>query len=271
MNEILEQIFGRAGGVGTNFGGARPAGPSRGEDLTARVQLTLNEAVTGGDRLVSITRPGRCQNCDGRGELGKVGKCKTCGGSGRSRTGRGPLQFAGACPTCNGTGRAGEPCPECDGTGVEEETARLTVKIPPGVQTGSQVRLVGQGAAGTRGGPPGDLYIETEIVPHPLMRREGDDLYLDLPITVPEAMLGAEVRVPTFEGEVTVTIPAGSQSGRKMRLRGRGVPALKGGSRGDMYLLLKVMVPEDAGADARAVAEKLKGAYRSDVRSEVKI
>jgi len=145
------------------------------------------------------------------------------------------------------------------------------VKIPAGVATGSQVRLAGQGAAGPRGGPPGDLYIQTEVLEHPLVRREGSDLHMDLPITVPEAVLGAEVRVPTFDGDVTVTVPAESQSGRKLRLRGRGMPSLKGGARGDLYLTLRVMVPPAGNAEAKAAVEALKDAYRADVRADVRL
>jgi DnaJ-class molecular chaperone len=145
----------------------------------------------------------------------------------------------------------------------------VTVKIPPGVQTGSQVRLAGQGAAGPRGGPPGDLFIETEVDPHPLVRREGDDLTLELPITLPEALLGAQIQVPTFVGEVTVRVPEGSQSGRKLRLRGQGVPSLKGGGRGDLYLSLRVMVPDRPSAEAKAAAEQLRSSYSKDVRSDL--
>jgi len=162
-----------------------------------------------------------------------------------------------------------EACPQCAGAGIKEESTRLTVKIPAGVQAGSKVRLSGQGAAGPRGGPPGDLYIETEVAEHALVRREGDDLHIDLPVTVPEAILGAEVRVPTFQGEVTVKVPPGSQSGRRMRLKGRGVPSLKGGAPGDLYLHLQVKVPEEASAEARAAAETLSRAYRDDVRREL--
>lgn len=131
------------------------------------------------------------------------------------------------------------------------------------------MRLSGQGAAGTRGGPPGDLYIETEVAEHPLVRREGDDLHLDLPVTVSEALLGADVRVPTFQGEVTVKVLPHSQSGRRMRLKGRGVPSLKGGAQGDLYLHLQVKVPEETTAEARAAAEALARAYQGDVRREL--
>jgi DnaJ-class molecular chaperone len=147
----------------------------------------------------------------------------------------------------------------------------LTVKIPPGLQTGSQVRLAGQGAAGIRGGPSGDLFIETEVLPHPLVKREGNDLHMDLPITVPEAMLGGDVRVPTFYGEVTLKIPPASQSGRKMRLRGRGAPSLKGNKKGDLYLTLLIRVPESTTADLRAAAEKVKSGYRADVRADIRL
>jgi molecular chaperone DnaJ len=151
------------------------------------------------------------------------------------------------------------------------ETTRLTVKIPPGVQTGSKIRLAGQGSAGPHGGPPGDLYIETEVADHPLVRREGDDLFMDLPVTVAEAILGAEVKVPTFQGEVTVKVPPGSQSGRKMRLKGRGAPSLKGGPTGDMYLILQVKVPEVATPEVKAAAEVLARFYAGDVRQELKL
>jgi molecular chaperone DnaJ len=277
LSEILGDLFGRAGGMGgmggVDFGGpaARRQGPTRGEDLNTRVQVTLAEAVVGGERAISLTRPGRCTRCDGRGEVGAVSTCATCGGSGQVKRGRGPIAFASPCPTCGGSGRSANPCDRCDGTGVVPESKNLTFKIPPGVQTGSKIRLGGQGAAGMRGGQPGDLYIETEVLPHPRVRREGDDLSMDLPITVPEAILGAEVRVPTFQGEVTLTLPAGSQSGRKLRLKGRGVPSLKGGTPGDFYVVLQVVVPDQRTAEVEDAARKLKDAYRTDVRNDVRL
>jgi molecular chaperone DnaJ len=279
LGDIFGDIFGRGGGGAGGFDineilgrqrGAAARGPERGEDFTAQVKLSLGEAITGVERALSIQRPGRCQRCNGRGEAGSSGPCPTCKGTGRTRRTAG-IPFAGACPTCNGTGRAATPCPECEGTGITEETTRLTVKIPPGVQTGSKVRLAGQGAAGARGGPPGDLYIETEVAEHPLVRREGDDLYMELPVTVPEAILGAEVKVPTFQGEVTLKVPPGSQSGRKMRLKGRGAPSLKGGPGGDMYLVLQLKVPESGGPEVKEAAEKLARAYPADVRLELKL
>jgi molecular chaperone DnaJ len=281
LGDFFGQIFGghRRGGRAASPGaagfgfdvdpGGGAAGPAHGEDLSAKAILTLAEAVRGTERALQVTRPGTCGTCQGKGAAGPVTTCATCGGSGQARSGIGPLQFARACPSCGGSGRSARPCGTCGGDGRVEQTTRVTVKIPAGVQTGSRVRLAGQGAAGVRGGRPGDLFIETEIEDHPLVRREGDDLYLDLPITVPEAMLGGEVKVPTFTGEVTVRLPRGSQSGRKMRLRGKGVPHLKGGGTGDMYLVLQVLVPEAETDAVREAAEKLRDAYGQDVRQGV--
>lgn len=281
LGDLFNDIFGRAGsgGHGGGFdvgdlfgrgrGGSRATAAERGDDLTTRVQISLAEAVSGTERTLSLQRPGRCSKCHGEGHSGKLVTCPTCNGTGRSRRGGAVFGGSGVCPTCRGSGRAPESCTQCGGSGIQEETTRLTVKIPAGVLTGSKVRLAGQGAAGVHGGAPGDLYIETEVAEHPLVRREGDDLYLDLPVTVSEALLGGEVRVPTFQGEVTLKVPPGSQSGRKMRLKGRGVPSLRGGTPGDMYLLLQVKVPEEATAEVREAAEVLARAYRGDVRREL--
>jgi molecular chaperone DnaJ len=250
LGDLFGEIFGGGRGRGAGMGGfpfeaAEATGPARGEDLTTGVHLSLAEAATGVERALLVKRPGACKTCHGAGTTGAPTTCKTCGGSGRTRGGIGPLQFQRACPTCSGTGRSAPVCRTCGGQGRTEESGRVTVKIPAGVQTGSKVRLAGQGAAGVRGGPPGDLYIETTVAEHPVFRREGDDLQMDLPITIPEALLGAEVRVPTFSGDVRVKIPPGSQSGRKLRVRGKGIPSLKGGSTGDLYLTLQIRVPEE--------------------------
>jgi len=275
LGDLFGDLFGRSerGGGADYFSadGMGQRGPQRGEDLHTRVQLTLNEAVIGTQRTMTITRPGICPTCHGKGEHGPVGTCPTCGGTGRARRTIGGMSLSGACPTCNGTGKAGKTCETCGGEGRVETTQTLTVTIPPGVHTGSQVRLAGQGAAGVRGGPPGDLFIEVEVLPHPLFRREGDNLLMDLPITVPEAMFGGEVRVPTFAGDVTVKIPPGSQSGRKLRVKGRGVPSLKGSGQGDLYLTLKVMVPDSSNPDAKEAAERMKKSYVRDVRADVRL
>lgn len=276
IGDLFGELFGRAAGGGGGFdpsdifGRAAPrrGGPAPGEDLTTRVGLTLSEALLGTERTLSVRKPTACARCRGSGESGATTNCPTCKGSGRARRRAGGRSTS---PRCGGSGEVARPCEQCSGEGVVEETKQLTVKIPAGVQTGSRVRLAGQGAAGERGGPPGDLYIETEVGEHPLVRREGDDLHMDLPLTVAEALLGGEVRVPTFQGDVTVRVPAGSQSGKKMRLRGRGAPSLKGAGAGDLYLNLQVRVPEEPDEAARAAAEALARAYRGDVRAQLKL
>jgi molecular chaperone DnaJ len=277
IGDLFGELFrNRRGGGGGAGGGMEdifirdePEGPERGEDLHAQVRLTLREAVTGTERSLSVTRPGRCPKCKGSGHFGKPETCPTCKGSGKIRQGRGPLSMTSTCPTCGGSGKVAPPCDRCGGSGRVEETTRVTVKIPAGVQTGSQVRVPGQGAAGLLGGPPGDLFLEVQVDPHPIVRREGDDLYVPLPVTVPEAMLGAEVRAPTFTGEVTLTVPPHSQSGRKLRLKGQGVPALKGNGRGDLYFELRIQVPEKASAEVKAAAETLAHGYQHDVRADL--
>ena len=282
LGDILGDILGRAGAGGGDVdmseilgraGGGRPAGPAPGRDITAELTISFAEALTGAERNISLQRPGKCQRCQGSGQVGTPTACTTCGGTGKVRRAGGILGMnaGGTCPHCRGSGRAAPPCSSCHGTGVVEETARLTVKIPPGVQTGSRIRLAGQGAAGARGGPAGDLYIETTVTDHPLVRREGDDLSMDLPVTVSEAMLGAEIRVPTFQGEVTVKVPPGSQSGRRMRLRGRGAPSLKGGQPGVLYLTLQVKLPEQPSDEARRAREQLARAYQTDVRGALQL
>jgi len=181
------------------------------------------------------------------------------------------VSFSGTCPACGGSGRVANACPKCNGPGVLEETARVTVSIPPGVADGSKIRLAGQGGAGPHGGPPGDLYLIPKITGHPFLRREGADLYMTLPITVGEAMHGAEVRVPTFDGSVTLKVPAGTQSGKKLRLRGLGAPPLKGGTRGDLYAELQIVLPENPSEAAQKAVAELEKAYRTDVRRDLKL
>jgi molecular chaperone DnaJ len=277
LGDILGSIFGggRAGrGRRDRAGASASPMPTVGEDLTLEVDVSLREAVLGGERTISFQRPGRCDRCSGTGVLPGSGRgktCPTCGGSGRSRVARGPISFSGSCPTCGGSGRIANACPKCGGTGAVSEQARITVRIPAGVTDGSRIRLAGQGAAGTHGGPPGDLYLIPRIAPHPRVRREGNDLHMSLPVTVGEALEGAEVRCPTFDGPVTLKIPAGSQSGRKLRLRGLGVPKLKGGGRGDLYVELEIVLPANPGEAARRAVAELERAYQQDVRQGMEL
>jgi chaperone protein DnaJ len=267
FGEIFGDIFG--GGRRTRRG---PVPPEAGEDIEGEVVIDLREAVMGTTRTVTVTRPMTCEVCHGTGaKSGKRQTCPTCNGTGRAKSSRGPLSYAGTCPTCGGSGEVGDACRNCGGSGTVSQTVNLEVKIPAGVDDGSRVRLSGQGAAGRNGGPAGDLYIVVKVRQHGLLTRTGDDLEMQLPVTVGEALLGAEVTLPTFEGSVQLKVPPGSQSGRKLRLRGKGVPHLKGGGRGDLYVAVQIVVPEDAGAEAKNAAEALAKLYRKNVRGELRL
>lgn len=264
----LGDIFGDV--FGDIFRAARTraeTGPVPGRDLRAGITIDLGEAVRGTTRTIEIERPTTCPRCNGSGRADpNPPACSTCGGSGRVRTSRGNVIFGGVCPTCRGSGKEpGPACPQCHGAGSVLSTSRLEVKIPAGIDDGGVVRLAGQGGAGSRGGPPGDLYLEVSVRPHPAYRREGDDLHVVLPITVHEAIAGATVRLPTFDGPVELKVPPGSQSGRKLRLRGRGVPHLRGGGRGDLYAEVRVQVP--TGEEAERLAREMEPHYAQDVRA----
>ncbi len=261
----LEDLFG--GG----FGGARPEGPQRGQDITTRIHIGFEEAVNGGERQVQLTKPTKCSTCSGRGTDPKAGPstCRHCGGSGQVKMKQAHLHLGVPCPACSGSGQgAGPACGDCKGQGQVRRMAKLQVKIPPGVDTGQKIRLGGQGAPGKKGGPAGDLLIEVTVAAHPWFTRKGRDLYLDVPITLPEALVGADVQVPTLDGRVTLHVPAGTQNDAKLRLRGKGVPKSGKHEAGDLYAVLKVRLPGPK-ADKEAVAaaaEGLADLYRDPIR-----
>jgi len=268
LGSMFEDLMGRRRGARRR---RAPAEPIPGEDIEAPIEVDLRDAVLGAEREISVKRPVRCPECKGTGARpgSRAQTCPQCGGSGEILMGG---VFSTPCPRCQGEGTIREPCPRCGGEGTISETTRLKVKIPPGVETGSRVRLPGQGGPGQRGGEPGDLYLRITVRDHPSVRVQGRDLLLDLPITPAEALGGAEVTAPTFEGPVRLKIPPGSQSGRKLRLRGRGLPALKGGTtgapRGDLYVVLQIVMPPDS-PQAREASVALQKLYKSDVRKDV--
>ncbi len=268
LGSMFGDIFGRRQAA---RGRRAPAGRAPGDDVEAAIEVDLREAVLGAEREIPLERPSRCPECKGTGAKpgSRPHTCPQCGGSGEVRMGG---VFSAQCPRCHGEGTIRDPCPRCGGAGTLPETVRLKVKIPPGVETGSRVRLPGQGGPGERGGEPGDLYLRITVREHPTVRVQGRDLLLDLPITAAEALVGAEVTAPTFEGPVKLKIPPGSQGGRKLRLRGRGLPALKGGTtgapRGDLYAVLQIVLPPDS-PEAREAAASLQALYKSDVRKDV--
>jgi molecular chaperone DnaJ len=253
FEDVLGDIFGPGGG----------SVEVRGADAESDLTIELLDAVRGLSTDLAIQREEACPACEGSGaDPATAGDCPDCHGSGRLRVGTGPMAFTRTCPRCGGAGRiATGHCPTCGGSGRRRASERLTVRIPAGVDTGSRVRVAGKGAPGSGGAPPGDLYIRVTVRPHPLLERRGDDLYMDLPVTVSETVLGATIEVPTPDGPVRVKVPALSQAGRQLRVKGRGVPHLRGGGRGDLYLRLVVHVPERASAAAADAARALDAAY----------
>jgi molecular chaperone DnaJ len=269
LGDIFGDIFGGAQG-GAQGGGrgnghhVRPGEPQPGEDIEATLEIDLADSVRGAERRLTLPRLERCATCEGRGAK-KFKLCSECKGTGTAVGGRGPFRFSGVCPACQGSGQLPEDvCKSCKGSGLLQREAKLDVKIPKGAVTGTVVRLAGQGAAGPHGGEPGDLLLQVRLRPHPLVRLEGHDLSFELPVTVGEAVAGAEVTIPTFEGDVKLKVPAGSQSGRKLRLRGKGLPNLRG-ERGDMYAIVQVLVPDDS-EEVRKAAAALDRHYGKDVR-----
>jgi molecular chaperone DnaJ len=263
----FEDIFGDIFGGG----GMRP-GPQPGADTEASLEVGLLDAIRGASTQISIERPEVCSTCGGSGnDKASETVCPECKGSGHVQMGRGPMSFERTCPRCGGVGRIGtRACPTCNGRGQTVHRERLNVHIPAGVDTGSRVRVAGKGAPGQGGGPPGDLYIVVHVRPHPLLERRDKDLYLEVPVTVGEAALGATVTVPTPDGEVRVKVPAGSQSGKLLRIRGHGVPALKGDARGDLYIRVMIHVPVD-GEKVRDAIRTMESAYEKDLRSGLRL
>jgi molecular chaperone DnaJ len=249
------------------FGGAarRDAGPAAGADLSALVELDLEQAIRGTEVRLELPQERPCDGCSGSGDQpGTARGCSDCGGSGRRQVARGPMRMMSACPTCSGRGRVGTPCERCGGRGAIEERRPITVRIPAGADDGSTMRIAGKGLPGAHGGPPGDLLIETRVRPHPLVQRDGLDLSMKVPITVDEAYSGAQIDIPTFEGPVKLRVPPHSQTGTRLRLRGKGVK--RGDKRGDLYAVLDVRLPERHDPEVASALRRAAAAYERPVR-----
>ena len=231
------------------FGGGRGAaaaeeGPEPGTDLEYQVNVPFWTAIRGGVMRLNISRHDTCGNCHGQGFLEAPGKCPQCGGSGQITQTSGRMKFNVQCPRCHGTGKNLTTCPVCHGAGVVEKTEPLEVRIKAGTRDGQRIRIPGKGNAGAHGGAAGDLYAIIRIDAHPVFRRDGDDIYLSVPVNATEAALGAKIEVPTIDGRALLKIPPGTQSGQKLRLREKGVPsATKDGVRGDEIVEITVNVP----------------------------
>ncbi len=272
LSSIFEEIFG-AGVAGggfagtTGFGGrTRRSAAQRGADLRVDVTLSFEEAAFGTDRELEIPRRESCDRCDGTGAEPPTSpvRCSTCSGTGEVQRRQqsalfGAVITAVRCPTCNGAGEViPSPCEKCDGSKRVEVTRTLNVKIPAGVDDGTRIRLAGEGEAGTRGGPTGNLYVVISVERHPIFIREEFDVHLELPINVAQAALGAEVDVPLIDGEIDkVDIPAGTQTGRTFRKRGQGIPRLQRGGRGDLIITARVLTPTTLTDEQRTLFRQL--------------
>lgn len=266
--DIFREVFGGGGGGGGSVfgdifgeafgGGGGGARSGQGADLRYDLEISLDEAVRGVEKEIAIRKPAACAECDGSGAAkgSKVVTCSTCGGRGQVSVSRGFFSMTQTCPTCHGSGQTIEkPCQVCNGNGRVEKTSKIKIKIPAGVDTGSRLRSPNQGEAGVRGAPAGDLYIVVHIKAHPIFERHDNDLYCEVPISFVKAALGGELNVPTLEGKVSIKIPAGTASGKIFRLRGKGVPDLRGGSPGDLNVRVYVEVPKKLNAEQK---EKLQ-------------
>jgi molecular chaperone DnaJ len=244
------------GGFGGRRGTPRRSRDSRGEDLLARVELDLPDALRGVEIELEVPTRTKCSTCHGSGdEPGtKPETCPECKGTGRKQVVQGPLKMMAPCPRCGGEGKLRTPCHTCGGEGALTSTSRIKVRIPPGADDGSELRVRGRGAPGRGDGPPGDLIIQTRVRPHKYFRRDGLDLHLRLPVSLAEAYLGATIEVPTPDGPVKMKVPPRSQPGQRLRLKGKGVP--KEGQKGDLHVELDVRLPDQQDeALAKALEE----------------
>ncbi len=245
FSDVFDDLFGDFMGGGRGGGGRQRA--ARGADLRYNLRVTLEEAYGGLQKTINVPTSVQCGECHGSGAEGGAEPvtCPTCSGMGKVRATQGFFTVERTCPTCSGLGQIiKNPCTGCGGQGRVQKERSLSVNIPAGVETGTRIRLAGEGEAGMRGGPPGDLYIFIEVRKHGIFEREGTELHCRVPVSMTTAALGGDIEVPTIDGgRSRVKIPAGSQSGRQMRLRGKGMPALRGGGAGDMFIELAVETP----------------------------
>ncbi|MCL1627621.1 molecular chaperone DnaJ [Roseibaca sp. V10] len=259
FSDVFEDLFGDF--VGGRGGGGRSRA-SRGSDLRYNMRVTLEEAYSGTRKTIRVPRLSECDSCNGSGAEGGAEPvtCPTCSGMGKVRAQQGFFTVERTCPTCGGAGQiVKNPCKACGGAGRMEKEANLSVNIPAGVETGTRIRLSGEGEAGLRGGPAGDLYIFVNVAEHALFKRDAMTLFCRVPVSVARAALGGEVEVPTIDGgRSRVKVPAGSQSGRQMRLRGKGMPALRGAGHGDMLIELAVETPVNLTARQKELLEEFE-------------
>jgi molecular chaperone DnaJ len=264
FRDIFSGIFGGGRGTSTDVG------PGPGSDLEYQVNVPFWTAIRGGVMRLNITRQDSCADCYGQGYIEAPGKCPECNGIGQITQTGGRMKFNVTCPRCHGTGKNISACPTCHGEGTISRTEPLEVRIKAGTRDGQRIRLAGKGNAGAHGGTPGDLYVIIRIDLHPVFRREGDDIYITVPVTVTEAALGAKIEVPTIDGRALLKIPPGTQPGQKLRLREKGVPsASKEGVRGDEIVEITVRIPMPRDERTKELLRELAKLNPEDPREEL--
>ena len=264
-----EDLFGDLFNYGAGYSADRP---SRGRDIEHELTIDLLSALKGLSTELVMRKMVQCEGCKGSGmdRSSPITTCSQCNGSGQVNVAQGPLHFTRTCPECQGNGKKGKTCSTCAGKGHVPGTEKIRVTIPKGVKEGSKVRLAGKGEAGMNNGS-GDLYLIMHVKPHPFIKREGDDLSMEVPVTVREAMAGGTITLPTVDGPVNVKIPPGSQSGQTLKLKERGAVNTKSKKRGNLLVTLVVKVPKTTDKEILKAAENMDGFYSEDVRSNIKL
>jgi len=256
FGDILGSMF----GFGDIFGGRRRGGPQRGADLRYDLEITFDEAARGTETTIQIPRQETCEACHGSGAApgSSPVTCAQCRGQGQIRTQQGFFTVARTCPACRGAGQTiSKPCPSCRGTGAVARERKITVKIPPGIASEQQLRLQGEGESGAAGGPPGHLYVVVHVQEHEFFRRDGANLYCEIPVNFPTLALGGDIIVPTLDGQETVKVPEGTLTGTTLRLRGKGMPEIGARHRGDLFATVQVQTPRKLNKEQRHLLEQL--------------
>lgn len=271
--QSYEDIFGDLFGFRTGAEGFTTTAPSRGRDVEHGMTIDLISALKGFQTELSMQKVRACPGCQGSGidPNSSFTTCPACGGSGRLNVAKGPMEFTKPCPQCKGHGRTGQPCSQCGGSGQVFGTENIKVTIPQGVKEGSRVRMAGKGEPGSNGGQPGDLYLIIHIKPHPYLKRDRDNLYMEVPVTVNEAVAGADVTIPTIDGQVKVKVPPKSQSGQTLKLKGKGAVNPKTKQRGDLMVRLTVKVPQTDDQEVMEAVKNMDRFYKEDPRKDLRL
>lgn len=264
FRDLFSQFFNVGGRGRSTEPDVEPGG-----DLEYQIEIDFWDAVRGSVKKMQITRMDVCETCHGTGAIGSPHTCPVCDGTGTIQQAAGKMRFNVPCTRCGGTGKIRTACKTCGGEGRIRRTETIDVRIPPGVDNGARVRVPGKGNAGTMGAPAGDLYLRVVVRPHPVFERRGNDIYVKLPVTISEATIGAKVEVPTIDGRSVVRIPPSTNSGRTLRLREKGVPNPRNGSRGDEYVEIEIVVPEPTDERVRNLMKELEQVAPADPRKEL--